>query len=253
MSQRSKRTFGALASSALIALLALSLFGVAHRAGAQEGTPQAVSNQTPGTISVDGTGTVLVTPDTASITVGVSTSSTTLADAQSQATTQMTAIINELKAQGIDEKDIQTSNYSVNIVQNYDNKGNPGEITGFQVSNQVTVTVRNLDKVGTILDAVVAKGANTIYGINFFVADPSQAQAQARKLAVQNAIDQAKELADAAGVKVGRILSISSGAVSSPSPVPYGMGVAADKASVPVQAGTSAISIDVQVTFEIAQ
>src|SRR5262249_28067451 len=153
--------------------------------------------------------------------------------------------LDALKAAGIDEKDIQTVNYSVNIIQDYDQNGNPAAIKGFQVSNQVNVTVRDLDKLGSILDTVVAQGANAIYGISFYVDDPSAAASQARKLAVDEAKKKADELAAAAGLKVGRVLSISETSSPAPSPVAFGRAEAADaSAAVPIQAGTSTISVD---------
>jgi uncharacterized protein YggE len=236
-----------------IALIGAALFGAFGVPGsaAQEATPPAVS-ETPATVYVSGSGVVTVAPDTASVVVGVNVIETTLSSAQEKATAQMTAVIDALKAAGIDEKDIQTVNYSVNIIQDYDQNGNPATIKGFQVSNQVNVTVRDLDKLGSILDTVVAQGANAIYGISFSVGDPTAAASQARALAVQDAKQKADELAAAAGMKVGRVLSISETSSPAPVPVAYGREAAADSAAaVPIQAGTTTISVNVQVTYEL--
>ena len=157
----------------------------------------------PATVSVNGTGSVSVTPDAATISVGVNIVETNLSEAQAKATSQMTAVLDALKAAGIDEKDIQTSNYSVYIMQNYDNNGFPAEITGYQVNNQVNATVRELDKLGDILDQVVAAGANSIYGITFMATDVEDAASQARASAVANARAKAEELAAAAGASLG--------------------------------------------------
>ena len=206
----------------------------------------------PATVYVNGQGVVTVAPDTASVIVGVNIIEKTLSEAQAKATTQMTAVIDALKAAGIDEKDIQTVNYSVNILQNYDSNGNPATIEGFQVSNQVNVTVRDLAQLGTILDTVVGQGANAIYGISFFVNDPSAAASQARTLAVQDAKRKADELAAAAGMTVGRIISISETYSPQPMPVDFARAEAQDAAAaVPIQAGTTAITVDVQVTYEL--
>jgi uncharacterized protein len=235
---------------ALLGAASVSALGP-RGAAAQQATPVAVGEM-PATVYVNGQGVVTVAPDTASVIVGVNIIETTLRSAQDKATTQMTAVIDALKAAGIDEKDIQTVNYSVNILQNYDQNGNPATIEGFQVSNQVNVTVRDLAQLGTILDTVVGQGANAIYGISFFVDDPSAAASRARELAVQDAKRKAEELAAAAGMEVGRILSISES--YSPQPMPYAFerSEAADSASaVPIQAGSTAIQVDVQVTYEL--
>jgi uncharacterized protein YggE len=241
------------AVTAVIALLGAASVGAVglRGASAQDGTPVA-TGETPATVYVNGQGVVTVAPDTASVVVGVNIIEKTLSEAQAKATTQMTAVIDALKGAGIDEKDIQTVNYNVNILQNYDSNGNPATIEGFQVSNQVNVTVRDLDKLGSILDTVVGQGANAIYGISFFVDDPSAAASQARALAVQNAKQKADELAAAAGMTVGRIISISETYSPSPMPVAYGRAEAAnDAVAVPIQAGTTAITVDVQVTYEL--
>jgi uncharacterized protein YggE len=195
---------------------------------------------------------VTTQPDTASVIVGVNIIDKTLSAAQEKATTAMTDVIAALKEAGIAERDIQTVNYSVNILQNYDSNGNPATIEGFQVTNQVNVTVRDLAALGSILDTVVGKGANAIYGISFYIDDPSAAATQARTLAVQDAKKKADELAAAAGMTVGRILSISESYSYSPMPYMGGRAEAADMASaVPIQAGTTAIQIDVQVVYEL--
>ncbi|MEA2584191.1 MAG: uncharacterized protein QOF33_2276 [Thermomicrobiales bacterium] len=240
--------------SAVIALLGAASFGVFGVKGsaAQDATPPPGTAQNPATVYVSGNGTVTITPNTASVIVGVNIVEKTLSSAQEKATMQMTAVIDALKAAGIDEKDIQTVNYSVNILQDYDQNGNPMTINGYQVSNQVNVTVRDLDKLGSILDTVVGQGANAIYGISFYVDDPSTAASQARTLAVEDAKKKADELAAAAGMKVGRILSISETYSPSPMPMPYGRAAAEDAAmSVPIQAGTTTVQVQVQVTYEL--
>ncbi|MEA2596918.1 MAG: uncharacterized protein QOF01_3387 [Thermomicrobiales bacterium] len=240
--------------AAVIALLGAASFGVFGVKGsaAQDATPPPGTAQNPATVYVSGNGTVTITPDTASVIVGVNIVEKTLSSAQEKATMQMTAVIDALKAAGIDEKDIQTVNYSVNILQDYDQSGNPTTINGYQVSNQVNVTVRDLDKLGSILDTVVGQGANAIYGISFYVDDPSAAASQARTLAVADAKKKADELAAAAGMKVGRILSISETYSPSPMPMPYGRAAAEDAAmSVPIQAGTTTVQVQVQVTYEL--
>jgi len=194
---------------------------------------------------------VMLEPDIAMVTIGIQISKPTLPEAQSEATTQMTAIIDAIKAAGISENDIQTSNYSVNVLSNYDNTGTPTEVIGYQVANQVNVTVRDLDKVSTLLEDVVAAGANTIYGITFGIEDPSDAQSQARAAAVADAKKRAEELAQAAGHTLGRVLSITEGIAQG---IPYydGAQFATGKGGgAPVQFGSTEVSVDVQVTYEL--
>jgi uncharacterized protein YggE len=243
--------FAALAFVALAGAMVASPIG---QVGAQNATPPsgAVTGSAPATVSVTGQGRVLVTPDTASVIVGVDIIGETLSGAQSDATTQMTAIIDALKGAGVSEEDIQTSNYSVNILREYDERGAPGPVTGYQISHQVAVIVRDVDQLGTLLDTVVNEGANAIYGIYFYVDDPTAASSQARKMAVEDATTRAQELADAAGLQLGRILNISEGYGPPPSPLAYGKGGAMESAAAaPIQPGSTEIAVEVQVTFEL--
>lgn len=239
-----------------VAILGAGAMGITRTAGAQDATPESLTASWPATVSVNGTGSVSVTPDAATISVGVNIVETNLSEAQAKATSQMTAVLDALKAAGIDEKDIQTSNYSVYIMQNYDNNGFPAEITGYQVNNQVNVTVRELDKLGDILDQVVAAGANSIYGITYMATDVEDAASQARASAVTNAKTKAEELAAAAGATLGRIVSISESYSPSVMPEMYGGGRAGGdsaKSSVPFQSGGTLVQVDVSITWELLQ
>lgn len=238
----------------MIAALALLLVGMIAVGANQRARAQTPSSEAgpPATLSVSGHGSVLVVPDTASVIVGVTIIEPTLSAAQEKVTAQMTAILDAVKAAGVDEKDIQTVSYSVEIIQDYDQQGNPITIRGFRVTNQVSVTVRDVALLGELLDTVVAQGANTIYGINFFLADPATAATQARTLAVRDAMQKAKEIAAAAGLTVGRVLSITETSYVPPAPVYAGdMGRAAAEAAVPIQTGTQTVNVDVQMVFEV--
>jgi uncharacterized protein YggE len=239
-----------LASLGAVALVATTLFAGSHPTSAQDATPSAGS--TPATVSVSGVGTVSVTPDTASVQLGVTVTEDTLAAAQTAASTQMEAVIDAVKAAGVADKDIQTSTYYVSVVQNYDSNGNPSEVTSFQVQNQVNVVIRDISTVGDVLDGAVAAGANTIYGVNFYVDDSSAATSQARKLAVEDAHTRAQELAEAAGMTLGPVVSIVEGYSSGPI---YGKGggMAAESAapSTPIQAGSSTLEVDVTVIYQL--
>jgi uncharacterized protein YggE len=239
-----------LASLGAVALVAATMFAGSHPASAQDASPVAGSSQA--TVSVSGIGTVTVTPDTASVQLGVTVTQDTLAAAQADASTQMEAIIAAVKAAGVEDKDIQTSTYYVSVVQNYDSNGNPSEVTSFQVQNQVNVVIRNIDAVGDVLDGAVAAGANTIYGVNFYVDDSTTAASEARKLAVQDAQKRAQELAEAAGMTLGPVVSISEGYSSGPIYGKGGAGMAAEAApGTSIQAGTFTIEVDVTVVYQL--
>jgi uncharacterized protein YggE len=233
-----------------VALVATTLFAGSHPASAQDATPAAGSSTA--TVSVSGVGIAIVTPDTASVQLGVTVTEDTLAEAQATASTQMEAIIDALKAAGVADKDIQTSTYYVSVLQNYDSNGNPSEVTSFQVQNQVNVVIRDISKVGDVLDGAVAAGANTIYGVNFYVDDSTAAASEARALAIQDAHQRAQELAEAAGMTLGPVVSITEGASYGPIYGRGGGGMAAEAAaSTPIQAGTSTVQVDVTVVYQL--
>ena len=207
------------------------------------------------TISVTGTGIVTVDPDVATFTVGVMKVATELADAQTQVVTALESITKTITDAGIDAKDVVTSGYSVNPIANYDNDGNYIGVKGYEVSSNLTVTVREIDSVGTLLDSVVTAGANQVWGISFTVDDPSGPASQARQAAVADARQKADELATAAGAVVTGVFSIAETSSPSPKGMEYAAPMAADSAgnarSVPVSTGSTSIEVDVLVVFEI--
>ncbi len=233
------------------ALLLTSVFAVRPVAATQESTPVAVASSDGPTVTVTGHGAVLVAPDAASVTAGVTITEDTLSGAQQTANETMSAILAALQAQGIASDDIQTASYYVQVLQSYDENGMPSGINQFQVSNQVNITIRDIEAVGSTLDAVVEAGANTIYGVNFIVTDSGEAAAEARVLAVQDARNRAEQFAQAAGLTVGDLVSISE--TYGPNPIPVGRGGAgaAMESAVPIEAGSTTVSVDIQVTYEL--
>jgi uncharacterized protein YggE len=205
-------------------------------------------------ISVVGSGLVYVTPDIAYINVGVRSQADTVAEALELNNAQAKLIKDTLVAQGVDEKDIQTSSFNVYPQSDYDFQGAITR-TYFSVENNVYVTVRKLESLGVVLDAVAKSGANNIYGITFDVQDKTTAQSTARTMAVDSARKQAQELAVAAGVELGDILSISS--FSSYAQPYYGMGMgggggeAAFSQAVPIAAGQMQVNAEVTMVFRI--
>jgi len=206
------------------------------------------------TINVTGTGKVTLTPDIAYVSIGVHTEGKDAAEAVAANTSQAQKVVTALKAFKIDPKDIQTTNFSIYPQQQYDNAGKSLGIT-YVVDNTVYVTLRDISKLGELLDAVVKAGSNSINSIQFDVADREAAFSEARKLAVENGQKQAEELATAAGVTLGQVLSINSSSPSTPIPMyDYKVGVggaATAESAVPVSAGQLIITLDVYMSYEI--
>jgi len=206
------------------------------------------------TINVSGSGQAYLVPDIAYIYVGVHTELSSASEAVTDNNNQTQKMIQALKDFGIDEKDIRTTNFSIYPNDKYDPQtGTPTGEKIYTVDNTVYVTVRDLGKLGDLLDTVIAAGANTVNSIQFDVADKEAALKQARADAVKDAKAQATELADAAGVKLGDIQSISF-YDNQPAPVFEGKGggggVAA-QAAVPIQPGQLTFSVTVSMTYEI--
>ena len=263
-SVRTVRTAGV--ALALTGLLATGAVGNPGVVKAQDiATPEVSLTLGVPTVSVSGHGQVSVPPDTASVAIGIDVIQPTLAAAQAQATAQATAVIEALKGAGIAEEDIQTASFSVTILRDYDaaaavgatpesENTDPTQITGFEIVNQLQVTVRDPDMLGELLDAAVNAGANSIYGVTFYVDDQTAAASEARRLAVEDARTKAEELAVAAGLTLGSVVSIAEGTVS-PMPPPVfaatGDEMAMAEAAVPVESGSSIVSVDVSMTFAL--
>ena len=164
------------------------------------------------------------------------------------------AVIEALKEAGIADEDIQTDYYSVNILRDYSENADPTLITGFEIVNQLRVTVRETDQLGELLDAAVNAGANSIYGVTFYVDDQTEAASEARAEAVEDARTKAEELAAAAGMTLGPVVAISEGTSPLVSPVydmARGGGMGAGQAAVPVEPGSTTVAVDVTMTFEL--
>jgi uncharacterized protein YggE len=201
-------------------------------------------------ISVSGVGTVKIKPDVADVSLGVSIQRDRAGDASIDAANAMAQVIAALQAAGIAEDDIQTATLSLDSVWDYDRE--PARIVGYQATNIVNVTVRDLEAVGTIIDAAVDAGANSIGGIGFRVEDPSSIEAQARDAAMADAKAKADALAGAAGVTITGVISIVE--TSSPIPLPYyaEADMAAGRAaSTPVLAGNVDVTVNVAVVYSI--
>jgi len=204
------------------------------------------------TITISGEGKVTAKPDLVRISLGVQTDAATVKTAQTQNTDKMNAIIAALKDLGVESKDIQTSNYSVYPKIDWSNGRQ--NITGYTVSQNVEVKVRELDKAGDVLAKAGELGANQIGGLDFTIDDPTSLQDQARVKAIQDAQKKAKELADQIGLHIIKVVTFSESNYT-PQPVPMmakSLDMNAGAAAAPaIQAGSLDVTSDVSVTFEV--
>lgn len=210
-------------------------------------------------ISVSGQGTTDVAADMAILTLSVVRQADTAREALSANNDAMTEVLAAMADAGIEERDLQTSNFSIN--PRYENRrSNDGsyrdpKIIGYSVQNTLSVRVRDLDALGAIIDQSVTLGVNQGGSIMFTNDDPSGALEQARIAAMQDAMNKAKVLTETAGAAVGRILEISEHS-KRPRPMPMAraeMAMVSDAPAVPIASGENTYSVTVNVTFEIDQ
>ncbi len=218
-------------------------------------SPNAIAqSETPArTITVNGEGIASAVPDMAVVSIGVRTDAPTAADALRQNSSEMAATIAKLKELDIADRDLQTSGLSVNPRYQYDNNNRSDpRIIGFTASNTLTVKLRDLDRAGSVIDQAVQSGANSLGGIQFTFADADPMKEDARKDAVADAREKAELYAEAAGVRLGQVMTIQDGYASTPSPRPMMARMEADQgSSVPLQAGESSITATITIVYEI--
>lgn len=223
------------------AILGLALVG-AVPAHAEEDRPRR-------TITVTASGSVTVEPDQARITSGVTSDGSTAREALSKNTEAMQRVIAETKASGVDAKDIQTASFRVEPRYTRPVEGQAAKIDGYSVTNEVQVLVRDLDKLGEILDRLVTAGANQTAGLNFEVRKAETLLDEARKEAVANARRRAELYAAAAAAEVGEVLTITEGeAMPPPRPV---FARAMKAAPAPIERGTETLEASVTITWAL--
>jgi uncharacterized protein YggE len=207
----------------------------------------------PRTISVNGAGEVMGKPDQARLSAGVLTQAPSAAAALSANTAAMNRVFATLKTLGIPDNKIQTSNFSVQPQYPPFRPGatEPGAITGYQVSNQVTVILDDIAKLGPALDALVQSGSNRLGGVSFAIADPKPLAERARAAAVADAMAKAKTLAAAAGVALGPLLSIQEGTAIRPVPMFEARAALAVSGPPPVAIGEESVTVNVTMTYGI--
>ena len=197
-------------------------------------------------VTVTGEATVAVAPDTAMIRLGVGTQEKTAREASEANARQMTAVIAAIKDTGVADRDIQTSRLS--LQPQYDpNKSGTARLTGFQASNQVTVRIRDIDKLPTVLDRAITAGANEMSGIEFVVSEQSKLLDQARDDAIADTRRKADLYAKAAGAKLGRVVSITEeGSAPPPRPIQ-----ALRAGAVPIAPSEQTLRAIVTVSYEL--
>ena len=243
---RPARPLPVLLLSALIVAAALALAPAAH-----------ATEEKPRTITITGEGEVTAAPDIAYVGTGVVTEGKTAGEALAANTAAMEKVFAGLEKAGIEKRDMQTSNFSVYPVYEQvrpEDRPHTPKIGGYRVQNQLTVKVRDLDNLGTLLDKIVTLCSNQLSGIRFSIDDPKPLLNEAREAAVKDALAKAKLYAGAAGVAVGEIMSISESGSSMPQPF-YAkdmmMSARAEGAPVPMAAGEQTITANVTLVIRI--
>ena len=225
-------------------------FAAAIAAGALLAAPALAQTAPPAMISVTGEATVSVPPDLAQIDGGVTSEAKTAREASEANNAAMGKVLLALKGAGIDEKDFQTSRLSLQP-QSAPNRTGPSAIVGYRASNRVTVRLRDVTKVASVIDTLVGAGANDIGGINFMVSQASKLLDDAREQAVADARRKAEIYAKAAGVTLGAPLSISEGGARRPDAFRAKMVGGMAAAPTPVAQGEETLSITVSVSWAI--
>lgn len=208
---------------------------------------------TPPQISVASRGEVKVNPDRATIQISVQTRSATAAAAASENASKQKAVIDALKALGLKDTDISTSDYSVNPEQRYEPNKEP-VVVGYTVTNTLSVELSSLKLVGPVIDAALAKGANMINSLQFSASNTDAARRTAIGLAIAHAREDAEAAAKAAGGSLGQLLEVTIGAYYAPPPRPFDMkgrvAMAAASEQTPINPGEQTVSVDINTRWE---
>lgn len=242
----------------VVAAVALAVVGCTTVQAAPPVEQQSAPAAEPGVvrhITVVGRGQVSLTPDVATVNVGAEATAATVSEAKEAVDQRIAAIAATLKEHGIADKDIQTSSYNIYFERQpfspVMREGTEPETQGtYRVSSMLRVTVRDIDKVGAVLDAVVESGANQVYGVYFTVDDASEWESEARAAAIADAKARAEELASLSGVKLGQVLTVSEVVGDTPEPLPM-LAVERAAGGAGIAPGELEMGTQVQVTFAI--
>jgi uncharacterized protein YggE len=234
-------------TAAWVAIGALVLLG-GHATGAATGAAQPLEQATPvpHTISVSGEGEARGAPNVAYVSVGVVIQAPTAAEATGQNSRLMTAVLDALRARGVGSSDLQTSGLSVSPQYAHDGR----EVVGYQATNNVTVTVNQVDRAGELLDVALGAGANRIWGLRFGLRNPAALRQEALAEAVQSARHKAEALAAELGVRVVGVSSVTEEVISAAVPRAGPVAMAqAEAAPPPVEPGELRVTTRVRVAF----
>lgn len=213
----------------------------------------AAADNPPPRIVVTGEGEATVAPDMALLSLSVMRESQSAREALSANNEAMAAVIAAMKSLGIESRDLQTAGIQIAPRYNYVNKPDGTQeatLVAYQVTNTLSIRVRDLAKTGEVIDRAVSLGVNQGGGISFINDDPEATITEARRKAVQDAMARARTLTEAAGVELGRILEISELALNPP-PIPFAYKALPEDAAVPIEAGENSYKVQVNVTFEL--
>ncbi len=236
----------------LAALLALGPISAAHAQAGAAGQADSLFHAT--TLNLSASGEEKIAPDTATISLGVTSEAPTAARALSDDAAQMSQVMAALKAQGVPTKDIRTSGLNLNAQYVYA-QNQPPKLTGYHAADQVTVTVHDLAKVGALADATVGAGANQLNGISFSLADATAAENAAREKAVRALAAKAELYARATGYRVARLVSLSEGGSEGFQPLAAPMMAKARIQGVPTTVAPGELTVRVEISglYELAR
>ncbi len=193
-------------------------------------------------------------PDLAQVGAGVSTRASTAQEAARLNAAAMERVVARIRALGIESRDIQTSNFSLNPSYRYNQQTGEQTFTGYDATNQVSVKLRDMDRIGAVLDALIAAGANNLYGPNFSIENDAEAKAAARTAAFRSGQEMAQEYARMAGYTGVRLLEVSESFQSvGPMPVAMRMESADASAKTPIEPGEVGVGVMVTVKYEMTR
>lgn len=205
------------------------------------------------TLSLSADGKTKVNPDQATVTLGVQVTDATAAAAMRDDAARMASVMAAVKAEGLPDRDVQTTNISLQAQYIYV-QNQPARLNGYEASNEVTITVDNLAKLGPIIDAVTASGANQVNGIAFGLQDPTAAENAARLAAVKAVQAKADLYAQATGYRIARLVNLSEGSAVQPiRPMAFASMARAEAAPTPVSPGELTIDVTVTATYELTR
>ncbi len=203
------------------------------------------------TISVSGTGSVSLPPDIVVVNIGVQTQGDNVAQSVAENNRRAAQVTEAIRAAGVAEEDVRTTYFSVSPQQQYDPQGMPTGAVTYWVDNTVTATLRQVEQLGDLLEAALGAGANSINGVQFGVDDATQAETEARQLAMDDARQRAELVAAAAGATLGEPISISTSAIGPAFGGAYEVAGIGGGGGVPISTGSTEVQVQVYIVYSL--